>query len=96
MNVQLSKWNTKELAKFALNIGVHFASVATLLFGKDPMPVNPKESWCLIRTRAGLLMPEQKDWWSVAPETNGHAVSEDLAAVCSAYVLPWLEQLQDS
>jgi uncharacterized protein DUF4304 len=95
VNFQLSSWNTKELGKLTLNIGVHFTSVAALLFGRDPMPMNPKESRCLLRARVGLLMPEQRDhWWSVTPDTNGDAMSEELAAVCSSYVLPWLEQFK--
>ena len=95
VNLQLSSGNTKELGRFTLNIGVHFNRVAALLFGKDPMPVNPKESSCLLRARVGLLMPEQNDhWWSVTPETNGEAVSKELAAVCSSYVLPWLEHFK--
>lgn len=95
VSLQLSSWNTNELGRFTLNIGVHFTRVATLLFGKDPMPPNPRESSCLLRGRVGLLMPEQNDhWWSVTPETNGEAVSDELAGVCSSYVLPWLEQFK--
>jgi len=74
---------------------VHFTSVAALLFGTDPMPVNPKESRCLLRARVGLLMPEHRDhWWSVTSETDGDSMSEELATVCSSYVLPWLEQFK--
>ena len=31
--------------------------VAALLYGKDPMPVNPKEFHSLVRARGGLVMP---------------------------------------
>lgn len=95
VNFQLGKWNTKELGKFTLNIGAHFTTVAALLFGTDPMPVNPKEVHCLLRARVGLLMPENRDhWWSVTSETNDDALSKELATVCSSYVLPWLEQFK--
>jgi len=95
IDFQLNKWNTNELGKFTLNIGAHFTSVAALLFGTDPMPVNPKESRCLLRARVGLLMPEHRDhWWSVTSETDGDSMSEELATVCSSYVLPWLEQFK--
>ena len=96
VNFQLSKWNNKELGKFTLNIGVHFSSVAALLYGKDPMPANPKEAWCLLRARVGLLMPEQKDhWWSITSETNADTVAEELMTVCSSYALPWLQQFEN-
>ena len=95
VNFQLNKWNTKEFGKFTLNIGAHFTTVAALLFGTDPMPLNPKESRCLIRARVGLLMPEHRDpWWSVTSETNDDALSKELATVCSSYVLPWPEQFE--
>jgi hypothetical protein len=95
IDFQLNKWNTKELGKFTLNIGTHFTSVAALLFGTDPMPLNPKESHCLVRARVGLLMPEHRDhWWSVTSEADGDGLSKELASVCSSYVLPWLEQFK--
>jgi hypothetical protein len=95
VDFQLDKWNSKELGKFTLNIGAHFTNVAALLFGTDPMPVNPKESHCLLRARVGLLMPEHRDhWWSVTSETDGDSMSQELAIVCSSYVLPWLEQFK--
>ena len=95
VDFQLDKWNSKELGRFTLNIGAHFTGVAALLCGTDPMPVNPKESHCLLRARVGLLMPERRDhWWSVTSETDGDSMSEELATVCSSYVLPWLEQFK--
>jgi len=93
VNIQSSKWNTKVSGKFTLNIGVHFSKIASLLYGKDPMPANPKESRCIIRARVGMLMPGRRDhWWTVTPETNVEQTSEDVAAACADHVLPWLER----
>lgn len=93
VNIQSSKWNTKESGRFTLNVGVHLSSIAELIYDKDPMPTNPKESRCIIRTRVGMLMPGGADhWWTVTPNTDVGKTAEEVAAVCSDYILPWLEQ----
>ncbi|HKN75209.1 MAG TPA: DUF4304 domain-containing protein [Candidatus Acidoferrum sp.] len=93
INIQSSKWNTKGSGKFTLNVGAHFSKIASLLYGKDPMPANPKESHCIIRARVGMLMPGRQDhWWTVTPETNVEQTAGDVAAACAEHVLPWLNQ----
>lgn len=93
INIQSSKWNTKDSGKFTLNVGAHFSKIGSLLYGKDPMPANPKESRCIIRTRVGTLMPGRGDhWWTVTPETDVQQTAGDVAAACADYILPWLEQ----
>ncbi len=95
VNFQRNKWNTKESGKFTLNVGAHFPSIATLLFGKDPMPANPKEVRCLLRVRVGLLMPDERDhWWDITPQTSADDFTQEMGAVCSSYIFPWLEQFK--
>src|SRR5271168_414765 len=95
VNFQRNKWNTKECGKFTLNIGAHFPSIATLLFGKDPMPTNPKESRCLLRVRVGLLMPGERDhWWDVTSKTNADDFTQEMRDVCSSYIFPWLDKFK--
>jgi hypothetical protein len=91
INIQSSKWNSGESGRFTVNAGAHFPKIASLIYGKDPMPANPKEFHCLVRTRVGMLMPEGRDhWWPVTPGTNVEEVAREIADVCSEYVLPWL------
>lgn len=95
VNVQLSKWNSRDSGKFTLNIGVHFSDIAKLIFGSDPMPANPKEPRCLIRARVGMLMPGDGDkWWTVTAKTDEERVAEEVIAACVDCVLPWLEQFK--
>jgi hypothetical protein len=95
VNVQSSQWNTASGGRFTLNLGVHFASVAKLLHGSDPMPANPKEQYCVLRTRVGFLLPAAADhWWTVTPETDVAAVANELEAACQDYVFPWLEKVK--
>jgi len=93
INVQSSQWNNVSSAKFTLNIGVHFARVAGMLYGTDPMPSPPKEVFCLLRTRVGMIMPAGTDhWWIVTPDTNVDAVSTELSSAWSDCISPWLEK----
>jgi Domain of unknown function (DUF4304) len=95
INVQSSQWNTASSARFTLNIGVHFSSVAKMLYGKDPMPATPKEYYRLLRGRIGSLMPAARDhWWIVTSETDIAASAAELAAACKEYVFPWLEKVK--
>jgi hypothetical protein len=93
INIQSSKWNTSDSGKFTINVGGHFSKIAALLYGKDPMPINPKEFHCIIRTRIGLLMPSRADsWWTITSNTAVEDVAKEVAVACSDFVLPWLEQ----
>jgi Domain of unknown function (DUF4304) len=95
VNVQSSRWNTSESGRFTINVGIHFSSIAALLCGNDPMRVHPKESWCLLRARVGMLMSDPKDhWWTVTVETDIEEIARELTATCSKHVLPWLEQFK--
>jgi hypothetical protein len=95
VNVQSSQWNSSESGKFTINVGVHFPSIAALLYAKDPMPTKPKEFHCLLRARVGMLMQGQGDgWWTVTPSTNVEEVSEELMRTCLNEILPWLEQFK--
>jgi hypothetical protein len=66
INVQSSQWNTASSARFTLNIGVHFACVAVMLYENGPMPAPPEEMFCLLRTRVGMILPAGAGrWWVV-------------------------------
>lgn len=93
VNVQSSHWNTASSARFTLNIGVHFASVAVMLYGNDPMPAPPRETFCLLRTRVGMILPARADrWWVVTPDTNVETVAAELSSAWNDCILPWLEK----
>lgn len=95
INVQSSQWNNASSGKFTLNIGVHFAVLAKMLHGKDPMPAVPKEYYCLIRRRVGTLLPAGNDhWWVVIPETDAEAVAAEVESAWKDYVSPWLEKMR--
>jgi|SRR5271163_1513503 len=93
IDVQSSHWNTSSSARFTVNIGVHFASVAVMLYGNDPMPAPPREVFCLLRTRVGTILPARADrWWVVTPDTNVEFVAAELSSAWNDCILPWLEE----
>src|SRR5690242_14701265 len=61
VDVQSSQWNTGASGKFTLNAPVHFSSVVKMLHGIDPMPSAPKEYYCVLRRRVGMLLPAGTD-----------------------------------
>jgi uncharacterized protein DUF4304 len=95
VDVQSSQWNTGASGKFTLNAGVHFSSVAKMLHGIDPMPSAPKEYYCVLRRRVGMLLPAGTDkWWAVTPKTDAESVAAELSLAWKDYIWPWLERVR--
>jgi hypothetical protein len=95
INVQLNRYNSSVSGSFTINVGVDIARVAELLPGRLPMPENPKEYFCLLRERVGMLMPDGRDhWWTVTPETKIEEMSEELVNAWKTYIAPWLEKFK--
>jgi hypothetical protein len=95
INVQSSQWNNASSGRFTLNVGVHFAAVARMLLGTDPMPAIPKEYYCLIRRRVGMLLPRENDhWWVVTTDTDAESLAAELSSAWRDYISPWLEKFK--
>ena len=90
LNVQSSQWNSAQHGRFTINLGVHLEALADLHL---PMPDPPREEYCLLRERIGILLPEARDyWWDVTPSTDSAVLADQLQRVCEEYALPWLEK----
>jgi hypothetical protein len=95
VNIQSSQFNMGSQGRFTLNIGVHFSSVARAMFGSDPMPVPPREHYCLLRRRVGMLLEEKVNhWWTVTPQTDVSAVAAELTSAWNDRVSPWLSSVE--
>jgi hypothetical protein len=95
INIQLNRYNSNESGSFTMNIGVYFERIAKLLPGTFPMPANPKEPNCIVRTRVGTLMPNATDfWWTVTPQTDVTALAKEVGTAYSKYAIPWLARLE--
>ena len=93
INIQSSNWNISTSGRFTINIGVHFATVAQMLGGTDPMPSPPKEYYCLLRRRVGQLIRDGRDhWWKVTPESDIDALAAELNLVWENHISLWLEK----
>jgi len=101
VNVQSSQHNSATIpyfdeGRFTLNFGVHFPSVAKVLHGADPMPPLPKEHFCLLRRRVGMLMPGGGDhWWTVTSSTDAEGLGAELNSIRQMYVWPWLSKVRN-
>jgi hypothetical protein len=93
VNIQSSQHNVPSLtgfARFRINLGVHFPSVAVLLHGSDAMPEKPKEMYCLLR---GVLSTGQGGrWWQVGAESTTESLAAELNQFWREFAWPWLER----
>lgn len=91
VNVQGSRWNTKDQGRFTLNLGVYFPDVVPFL---DWMRATnrPSEADCLVRKRIGSVMPAGRDhWWVVTPQTDLVSLSRELREAWEQFGAPWLD-----
>ncbi|MBS0340597.1 MAG: DUF4304 domain-containing protein [Proteobacteria bacterium] len=90
VSVQASTGNSGEQGKFAVNLGVYCAQVATLAGQRKPEK-SPKEPEATVRQRLGVLAHEYDHWWTVGPTSNLNEIASDVVAKMQAVGLPWLD-----
>lgn len=92
---QSSQSNTRDLAKFTLNLGVSLPTVEKLL-GRSQVRGVPKECECTLRTRIGsLLSPPQDKWWMAEPNSDVGALAASVLHDWEVLAKPWLEAHRD-
>lgn len=95
INLQLSKSNTSEEARFTLNLGVFIPELHNAA-GSYPVTGKPMEPDCDVRSRIGMLLPSGTDkWWDVSPASNGARLFDKVSGDLMEVGLPWLEGLRD-
>ncbi len=95
INVQASRYNDESSAKFTVNVGVYYPTIADV---SDALPVTgaPKEYDCTIHARIGALQEDRRDfWWTIEPSSDDAAIAKDLAQDVRDYCLPWLARMGD-
>ncbi len=95
VNVQLSKSNTSDEARFTFNLGVFIQALHDAA-GAYPVSGSPKERDCDVRTRIGMLLPSGTDkWWNVSRSSNTHELFDAVRADLIETGIPWLDSLKD-
>ncbi|MBV9852549.1 MAG: DUF4304 domain-containing protein [Armatimonadetes bacterium] len=95
MDVQRSRYNTREEIQFTINCGVYVPHVLSTYLGL-PEPISPTSVDCCISARIGMLSEDRLDkWWTLrdqaqAPEDEQAAL--DVRKRITRHVLPFLER----
>jgi hypothetical protein len=95
INLQLSKWNSSEEARFTVNLGVFIPELHNAA-GSYPVTGQPKEPDCDVRSRIGMLLPPGTDkWWEVSAASDEGKLFDEVIADLVEVGLPWLDRLHD-
>lgn len=96
IDVQRSRYNTREEITFTVNCGVYVPRVLNLYAGL-PEPTNPTSTYCCIDARIGMLAEEPLDkWWTMRGETQfseDKHTADDVQERITIHALPFLECL---
>lgn len=96
INVQKSRWNTKNESQFTLNCGVHIPNVVSK-YVNQPEPETPDIAHCCVSARYGLLTPPYLDkWWTLKDADIGLSddsqIEEELKIALNATIFPFLQR----
>jgi hypothetical protein len=93
IRLQASQWNHADRARFTINLGRYFESIAR----KNGEPVvldSSKQRQMHVGIRIGHLLPQQADhWWSIENEGDVTKVAAEVKAALRDYGLPYLESV---
>lgn len=89
LNVQKSRWNTKEQISFTINVGIFCNRIAQFVDGVEND--HPCVWDCHLKQRIGFLMPDKKDmWWSLTSE-EAPGLREQVASLVSDIAIPYVQ-----
>ena len=93
IDFQASQWNVKTRARFTINLGSYFPSIAEA--NGQPIVEDPaKQRLLTAGIRIGHLLPDPQDyWWSIEPDTNLESLANELVTVLDKYASPYLERI---
>lgn len=98
VNVQSSQWNSREGARFTINLGVFFPAVHAELddfFRASIAASGPLEYQCHLRLRLGQLTADERDtWWLLRPGEPDDAAAAAIEAALRGPALAWFERFR--
>ncbi len=91
INIQKSRWNSKEEIQFTINIGIFEPKVWLVKNDKMELPKFPKEIDCLYRERIGFLKSNFDLWYKIDNRNKETEILNDI----KEYVLPFLKNITE-
>ncbi|MGE8204689.1 DUF4304 domain-containing protein [Heyndrickxia sp. NPDC080065] len=93
VNLQSSKWNTKEEVEFTFNTGIFTDKLFGTFYLEKP-PQFPTEVYSVLRLRINELKNEPDNWYKISISTNLDEVKRKIQNDIQNVIFQHLEKLQ--
>jgi hypothetical protein len=93
--VQKSSWNSRDDARFTINLGVYWTEAQKIL-GRVTTGFPFSDKSCVVFRRIGDIMIPRKDrWWIVSKTYPVEEIRGDVMFKIEFVTLPWFEKAHD-
>ena len=93
VNIQNSKWNTKEEVEFTFNIGIFTDKLFGTFYEVEP-PKFPTEMYSVLRLRIAELKGIQDEWYKLHLTTDLNEIKRVIQNDIENVIFPHFEQFQ--
>lgn len=95
INIQKSKWSTKDEISFTINTGVFVPEYWSVFYNYQnaEIPKFPTEPVCLIRKRIGEIRKQNDTWYDLKNNTDENIIIEEMKTNVRTFVLPYFENI---
>jgi hypothetical protein len=93
VNIQNSKWNTKEEIEFTFNTGIFTDKLFGTFYEIEP-PQFPTEIYSVLRLRVTELKKMPDEWYKITPITNIEELKSKIQSDIENVLFPHFEQFQ--
>ncbi|UPO90103.1 DUF4304 domain-containing protein [Niallia sp. Man26] len=93
VNIQSSKWNTKEEVEFTINTGIFTDKLFGIGYREKP-PKFPTEINSVLRHRISKLKNEQDYWYKINLSSDLEKVKQEVSSDIESLVFPYFEKFQ--
>lgn len=93
VNIQSSKWNTKDDVEFTLNTGI-FTDALFGPFYKEELPQFPTEVYSVLRLRISELKNEPDTWYKISLASDLDKVKKEVQSDIQNVIFPHFEKFQ--
>ncbi|MEQ6353824.1 DUF4304 domain-containing protein [Lysinibacillus sp. M3] len=93
VNIQISKWNSKEDVEFTFNTGIFTDKLYGPFYKEDP-PKFPTEDNSVLKIRISELKNEPETWYKIGLSSNLDAIKREVQSDLQNVVFPYFEKFQ--
>ncbi|MFB7142840.1 DUF4304 domain-containing protein [Gottfriedia sp. NPDC056225] len=94
VNIQSSKWNTKNEVEFLFNTGIYCDKVYTTLDGLKS-PIFPLELYSMLRLRISDIKNIRENWYKISDKTDIEEIKKQVESDIVNVIFPYFEQYQN-